>query len=201
MCRFKLSEDEVSSIDINQEGKLMATGDDNGEAILIDLSTNDQSSSIHAHESLCTSVIFSPYAENELFTAGMDCCVKSWDIETGDAFWTDSLSDTRDLGMVNPPMVFDMDVPTESDWDGLLVAAVGDGSIYVRIEESEGHSTSGWIACQRLPRCCSCFSQIGWHCPGTSIGCILCLLHEDQQWSKDSVGWRRSKIDRLGLDC
>ena len=133
-------------MDVNPEGTLLASGDDNGDVILVDLPSSEIHVTLAAHTSLCTAVKFSPYAENEVFSGGMDCAVKSWDIETSEPFWEETMGqqqDTETPQVVNPPMIFDLAVPEKSDWDGLMAAACGDGSIFLRIDSEGDQGTSG----------------------------------------------------------
>ena len=97
-----------------------------------------------AHENICSCVRFSPYAQNELFSGGLDCHIKSWDTETCEIFWEAStLSAESRVQMINPPMVFDIAVSHTSHWQGLMAAACGNGAIYLRTEPEEGSHMSG----------------------------------------------------------
>lgn len=143
-----MSGDDIGGLSIDQKGKLLASGDDNGEINVIDLESSRLSLSFAGHKNLCTSVAFSPYAENELFSCGMDCCVTSWNLDSKDVFWTESMEFINTKSQtVNPPMLFDMAVPETSMWTGLLAAARGDGSIFIKIESEEEHM-SGYASSQ-----------------------------------------------------
>ena len=141
---YQISHDDIGCLDFDEEGICIASADDRGDVIVVDVTSGKVSMQCTAHENICSCVCFSPYAQNELFSGGLDCHIKSWDTELGEIFWEEStLSAESQAQMINPPMVFDITVSNTSRWQGLMAAACGNGAIYLRNESEEGSHMSG----------------------------------------------------------
>lgn len=124
---------------------MLVAGDDEGCVQVVDLSVNAKRMSIEGHENICSSVCISPYCENEVFSGGMDCHVKSWDLDAGIVFWDQTMDAFSEQQMMNPPMVHEVSCPETSSWSGLLAAARGDGVIFLQLETSDEEQESGKI--------------------------------------------------------
>lgn len=146
-CRLELSEDEINSLSICPEGQVLVAGDDEGCVQVVDLSVNSKKMSIQGHQNICSSVCVSPYCENEVFSGGMDCHVKSWDLDAGIVFWDQTMDafSQQQQQMMNPPMVHDVTCPEASAWSGLLAAARGDGVIFLQLETPDEEQETGII--------------------------------------------------------
>eukprot|EP00210_Caulerpa_lentillifera_P007454 g7124.t1 len=135
VCELFVTNEEVSSLSVCPEGQILAAGDDEGLIHIWNLNSNQKRMHFSAHDNICSSVCISPYCENEVFSGGMDCSVKSWDLDTGTTFWEETMSvmEGNELPM-NPPMVHQVTCPESSAWTGLVAAARGDCCILLRLE-------------------------------------------------------------------
>jgi WD40 repeat protein len=71
---LQVSEEEVGCIDINNAGKYLAAGDDDGSVHLVDLVSGKLLRTLkQAHSNICSGVKFRAHKPQEVLTGGMDC--------------------------------------------------------------------------------------------------------------------------------
>lgn len=136
MARFGLSSEEINRISIHPNGHLLAAADDSGDVMIMDLNHNTPFQRLTGiHTNICSSTTFSPYAESELISGGLDARLVGWNFEDAQLLWKCTMGGESEAQVYNPPMVHDVAVPIvgemEQKWPGLVAAARGDGVVWV----------------------------------------------------------------------
>ncbi|KAI9017502.1 WD40-repeat-containing domain protein [Gaertneriomyces semiglobifer] len=137
------ADDEINQVAIHENGNFVARADDSGNVTVIDVRTNKPFKRLRSvHESLATCVRFNPRKPWELWSGGMDSTVIHWDFSKGTVLQAyDMRLDREDQPqVVNPPFVHDLDISHDGR---TLAAGLGDGSILVMRNDSQGRKDKG----------------------------------------------------------
>ena len=78
---WKVSEDEINSIDFNASKGLLAVADDLGHVSLVSTSSGKVNRVIKNHENICSAALFRPSWQGQLISTGLDCrlVVSNWE--------------------------------------------------------------------------------------------------------------------------
>lgn len=140
---FKLNQEEINCVKVNQSGTWLAACDDSGEIILLQLQnlTGDRPAYKvlrRGHQSICSAAAFRDHKPSEVITGGLDCLLVRWDVSRlrPVKHWTMTNSSSNNAQMVNPPMINSISSPSSaqligSPVDHTVAVALGDGSIAV----------------------------------------------------------------------
>jgi len=127
---FDYNTEEINQIALSEDGRSLATCDDAGEAMIIDLEKGQLSHTLsRRHTNICTSVVFRRGNPQEVITGGLDCMLVHWNTVRGKHLHQENLAtEPKTAQMFNPPMVHGLSM----DGEGRCVAAgLGDGSVAV----------------------------------------------------------------------
>lgn len=82
LCKsFEYSKEEINQVVVNYTESYLASGDDAGCVVVIDLRSEAVPMDKCCHDSICSSVQFLPNQNLKLISAGMDCKLNYFDIE------------------------------------------------------------------------------------------------------------------------
>ncbi|KAI8640698.1 WD40-repeat-containing domain protein [Parasitella parasitica] len=128
---YEFSNDEINSIDINDNNKFLATADDEGIVNIIDLSTHKiYKKTLKRHSNICMSVKFRAKQSWQVWSGSMDSKVYEWDFSRGlpTNIYDMSPKEQSTAQMFNPPFVYDVAISHNGEW-----IAAGLGNCTVRL--------------------------------------------------------------------
>ena len=96
ISKYKFNKDAINSIESNDSRSCLALGDDSGEIKIIDLRMKEEKlkgqltispvltnrKSFSGHRNICSSVLFNPSNEFEIFSSSFDCTIMKWDMRS-----------------------------------------------------------------------------------------------------------------------
>ncbi|GAA5803620.1 hypothetical protein HPULCUR_009103 [Helicostylum pulchrum] len=126
---YEFSNDEINSIDVNENNKFLATADDEGVVNVIDLSSHKlYKKSSKKHNSICMSVKFRVKKSWEVWSGGMDSKLYEWDFSRGlpTNIYDMKAKVPSAAQMFNPPFVYKVATSPDGEW---IAASLGDSTI------------------------------------------------------------------------
>ncbi|KAK6478510.1 WD repeat-containing protein 53-like isoform X1 [Huso huso] len=133
--RFRVSEDEINCLSVNETDSLIAAADDSGSIKILDLSSGKVARSLRKHTNICSSVAFRPQRPQCLVSCGLDMQVMLWNLQKARPLWVLNL---QELGeeeqqqcagqLFNPPLAHAITVATCGN---TFACGSEDGSIHV----------------------------------------------------------------------
>uniref|UniRef100_A0A5K3EUC5 WD_REPEATS_REGION domain-containing protein n=1 Tax=Mesocestoides corti TaxID=53468 RepID=A0A5K3EUC5_MESCO len=77
---WKISNDEINSIDVLSQKGCLAAADDLGNVSLVSTTTGELITTMSKHDNICSAALFRPGWENQLISVGLDCrlIVSDW---------------------------------------------------------------------------------------------------------------------------
>ncbi|KAK4521878.1 Glutathione gamma-glutamylcysteinyltransferase [Mucor velutinosus] len=126
---YEFSNDEINSIDINENNKFLATADDEGVVNIVDLSNHKiYKKTSKKHSSICMSAKFRAKKSWEVWSGGMDSKVYEWDFSRGlpTNIYDMTPKEPSATQMFNPPFVYKIATSPDGEW---VAASLGDSTI------------------------------------------------------------------------
>ncbi|EDV26145.1 uncharacterized protein TRIADDRAFT_55956 [Trichoplax adhaerens] len=133
---FDYNKEEINQIAVNCTESHLAACDDAGFIVVIDLRNGAVYMDKCCHDSICSCVQFLPNQPFKLISAGMDCKLNYYDIDSEEnptVLQTININDispseSNHATMVNPPFIHHLDVAWNSN---RIACATNDSNIYV----------------------------------------------------------------------
>ncbi|XP_041120694.1 WD repeat-containing protein 53-like [Polyodon spathula] len=135
---FRVSEDEINCLSVNETDSLLAAADDSGSIKILDLSSGKVARSLRKHTNICSSVAFRPQRPQCLVSCGLDMQVMLWNLQKARPLWVLNL---QELGeeeeeqqqqsagqLFNPPLAHAITVATCGN---TFACGSEDGNIHV----------------------------------------------------------------------
>ncbi|KAG2199664.1 hypothetical protein INT47_005189 [Mucor saturninus] len=126
---YEFSNDEINSIDVNENNKYLATADDDGVVNVIDLGSHKiHKKSSKKHNNICMSVSFRAKKSWEVWSGGMDSKLYEWDFSRGlpTNIYDMNSKEPTTAQMFNPPFVYKVATSPDGEW---IAASLGDSTI------------------------------------------------------------------------
>ncbi|KAG1180528.1 hypothetical protein G6F70_002950 [Rhizopus microsporus] len=126
---FEFSNDEINSIDVNENNKFLATADDDGNVNIIDLGSDKlYKKTTKKHQTICMTTKFRPKKSWDVWSGGMDSKVYEWDFSRGlpTNIYDMNPEEPTAAQMFNPPFVYSLDITNDGKW---VAASLGDTTI------------------------------------------------------------------------
>lgn len=126
---YEFSQDEINSIDLNENNKFLATADDEGCVNIIDLNTDKiYKKTKKKHQTICMAVKFRPKKSWDVWSGGMDSKVFEWDFSRGSVtnIYEMTAEEPSTAQMFNPPFVYSLAISSDGKW---VAASLGDSTI------------------------------------------------------------------------
>ncbi|XP_059805775.1 WD repeat-containing protein 53 [Hypanus sabinus] len=90
---FRVNEDEINCISLNETDSYLAAADDSGSIKIIDLASKQVTRSLQKHSNICSCVTFRPQRPQSLLSCGLDMQVILWNLQKSQPLWTVNLQD------------------------------------------------------------------------------------------------------------
>ncbi|XP_033885392.2 WD repeat-containing protein 53-like isoform X1 [Acipenser ruthenus] len=90
---FRVSEDEINCLSVNETDSLIAAADDSGSIKILDLSSRKVIRSLRKHTNICSSVAFRPQRPQCLVSCGLDMQVMLWNLQKARPLWVQNLQE------------------------------------------------------------------------------------------------------------
>ncbi|CAO3642987.1 unnamed protein product [Mucor fragilis] len=126
---YEFSNDEINSIDVNENNKFLATADDEGVVNIVDLGSHKiYKKTSKKHSSICMSAKFRAKKSWEVWSGGMDSKVYEWDFSRGlpTNIYDMTPKEPSATQMFNPPFVYKIATSPDGEW---VAASLGDSTI------------------------------------------------------------------------
>ncbi|CEJ01300.1 hypothetical protein RMCBS344292_15332 [Rhizopus microsporus] len=126
---FEFSNDEINSIDVNENNKFLVTADDDGNVNIIDLGSDKiYKKTTKKHQTICMTTKFRPKKSWDVWSGGMDSKVYEWDFSRGvpTNIYDMNPEEPTAAQMFNPPFVYSLDITNDGKW---VAASLGDTTI------------------------------------------------------------------------
>uniref|UniRef100_V9L070 WD repeat-containing protein 53-like protein n=1 Tax=Callorhinchus milii TaxID=7868 RepID=V9L070_CALMI len=85
---FKVNEDEINCLSVNETSSHLAAADDSGSIKIIDLANRKVSRTLRKHSNICSCVTFRPQRPHSLLSCGLDMQVMLWNLQKTRPVWT-----------------------------------------------------------------------------------------------------------------
>ncbi|GAN07531.1 conserved hypothetical protein [Mucor ambiguus] len=136
---YEFSNDEINSIDINENNKFLVTADDEGVVNIVDLGTHKiYKKTSKKHNSICMSAKFRAKKPWEVWSGGMDSKIYEWDFSRGlpTNIYDMTPKEPSATQMFNPPFVYKITTSPDGEW---VAASLGDSTIQLIAPPNKKH--------------------------------------------------------------
>ncbi|KAM5291927.1 WD repeat-containing protein 53 [Ctenodactylus gundi] len=90
---FRVNEEEINSLSLNETETLLASADDSGAIKILDLENKKVSRTLKRHSNICSSVAFRPQRPQSLVSCGLDMQVILWNLKKARPLWMTHLEE------------------------------------------------------------------------------------------------------------